>query len=59
MYSSEKKIHKNAEKKGCFTENQKAKYLFIKEDQHAGKVCKSLFSMEHGGQSDILQHKKN
>jgi hypothetical protein len=49
-------------KESVFTENLKAEYLFISKDQHAGKVfstiCKSLFSIEHGGRSNILQHKK-
>jgi hypothetical protein len=49
-------------RKCVFTENPKAEYPFINEDQHAGKVfctiCKSLFSIEHGGRSDILQYKK-
>jgi hypothetical protein len=49
-------------RKCVFTENLKAEYPFINEDQHAGKVfctiCKSLFSIEHGGRSDILQHNK-
>jgi hypothetical protein len=35
---------------------------FLKEDQQVGKVlcsiCKSQFSIEHGGRSDILQHVK-
>jgi hypothetical protein len=48
--------------KCVFTENLKAEYPFINEDQHVGKVfCtiyKSLFSTEHGGRSDILQHNK-
>jgi hypothetical protein len=48
--------------KCVFTENLKTEYPFINENQHAGKVfctiCKSLFSIEHWGRSDILQHKK-
>jgi hypothetical protein len=61
MYSWEKKTHKMP-KINVFTENLKAEYPFINEDQHAGKlfcaVCKSLFSVEHGGRFDIPQHKK-
>jgi hypothetical protein len=48
--------------KCIFTENLKAEYSFINEDQHVGKVfCtirKSLFSIEHISWSDILQHNK-
>jgi hypothetical protein len=44
-----------------FTESLEAVYLFLKEDQ-VGKVlcsiCKSQFSIEHGGCSNILQHIK-
>jgi hypothetical protein len=40
-------------RKCAFTENLKAEYLFINEDQHANH----LFSIEHEG-GDILQHKK-
>jgi hypothetical protein len=50
-------------KRRCvFTESLGAKYLFLKEDQQVGKVlcsiCKSQFSIERGGHSDILQHIK-
>jgi hypothetical protein len=50
-------------KRRCvFTESLKAEYLFLKEDQQVGKVlcciCKSQFSIQHGGHSDILQHIK-
>jgi hypothetical protein len=45
-----------------FTENLEAEYPFLKEDQQVGKVlcsiCKSQFSVQHGGLSDILQHIK-
>jgi hypothetical protein len=51
-----------SKRKCVFTENLKDEYPLINEDQHAGKVfcaiCKSLLSIEHGGRSDILQHKK-
>jgi hypothetical protein len=52
-----------AKKKRCvFTESLEAEYPFLKEDQQVGKVlsciCKSHFSMEHGGCSDLLQHIK-
>jgi hypothetical protein len=44
------------------TESLEAEYPFLKEDQKVGKVlcsiCKSQFSVEHGGRSDILQHIK-
>jgi hypothetical protein len=57
-----RKSIKMLKRKCAFTENPKAEYQFIKENQHAGKVfctiCKSLFSIEHGGLSDILQHNK-
>jgi hypothetical protein len=51
-------------KRQCvFTESLEAEYPFLKEDQQVGKVlcsiCKSQFSTEHGGCSDILQHIKN
>jgi hypothetical protein len=47
-------------KRRCvFTESLEAEYPFLKEDQQVGKVlfsiCKSQFSIEHGGRSDILQ----
>jgi hypothetical protein len=49
-------------RKFVFTENLKAEYPFINEYQHAvnvfSAICKSLFSIAHGGWSDILQHKK-
>jgi 2-oxoglutarate dehydrogenase complex dehydrogenase (E1) component-like enzyme len=50
-------------KRRCvFTESSEAEYPFLKEDQQVGKVlcfvCKSQFSIEHGGRSDILQHIK-
>jgi hypothetical protein len=50
-------------KRWCvFTENLEAQYPFLKEDQQVGKVlcsiCKSQFSIQHGGHSDILQHTK-
>jgi hypothetical protein len=39
-----------------------AEYPFLNEDQQVGKVlcsiCKSQFSIQHGGRSDILQHIK-
>jgi hypothetical protein len=42
------------------TESLEANYSFLKKDQQVGKVlcsiCKSQFSIEHGGRSDILQH---
>jgi hypothetical protein len=51
----------NAEKRRAFTENLEAEYSFLKEDQF-GKVlcsiCKSQFSSDHGGHSDILHHTK-
>jgi hypothetical protein len=54
--------HENAEKKCVFTKSLEAGYLFLKEGQQVGKVlcsiCKSQFSTEHGGRSDILQHIK-
>jgi hypothetical protein len=44
------------------TETLEAEYPFLKEDQQLGKVlcsiCKSEFSIEHGGRTDILQHIK-
>jgi hypothetical protein len=50
-------------KRRCvFTESLEAEYPFLKEDQQVRKVlcsiCKSQFSTEHGGRSDILQHIK-
>jgi hypothetical protein len=49
-------------KKCVFTESLEAEYPFLKEDQQVGKVlcsiCKSQFSIQHGGRSDILQHIK-
>jgi hypothetical protein len=50
-------------KRRCvFTESFEADYPFLKEDQQVGKmmcsVCKSQFSIEHGGRSDVLQHIK-
>jgi hypothetical protein len=50
-------------KRRCiFTESLEAEYPFLKEDQQMEKVlcfiCKSEFSVEHGGCSDILQHIK-
>jgi hypothetical protein len=45
-----------------FTESLEAEYPFLKEDQQVGKVqcsiCKSQFSIEHGGRCDIPQHIK-
>jgi hypothetical protein len=47
-------------KKKCFSSEFRAEYPFLKEDQQVGKVlcsiCKSQFSIKHGGRSDILQH---
>jgi hypothetical protein len=50
-------------KRSCvFTESLEAEYPFLKEDQQMVKVlcsfCKSQFSIEHGGRSDILQRIK-
>jgi 2-oxoglutarate dehydrogenase complex dehydrogenase (E1) component-like enzyme len=49
------------EKEGIFLESLEAKHPFLKEHQ-VGKVlcsiCKSQFSTQHGGRSDILQHIK-
>jgi hypothetical protein len=50
-------------KRRCvFTESLEVEYPFLKEDNQMGKVlysiCKSKFSIEHGGRSDILQHIK-
>jgi hypothetical protein len=50
-------------KRRCvFTESLEAEYWFLKEDQQVVKVlcciCKSQFSVEHGGCSGILQHIK-
>jgi hypothetical protein len=49
-------------RKCVFTESLKAEYLFLKEGQQVGRVlcsiCKSQFSVEHGGRSDVLQHIK-
>jgi hypothetical protein len=50
-------------KRWCvFTESLEAECPFLKEDQQVGKVlcsiCKSEFSIEHGGHSNILQHIK-
>jgi hypothetical protein len=50
-------------KRRCgFTGSLEAEYPFLKEDQQVGKVlcsiCKSQFSIHHGGHSDILQHIK-
>jgi hypothetical protein len=49
-------------KRCVFTESLEAEYPFLKEDRQVGKVlcssCKSQFSVEHGGLSDILQHIK-
>jgi hypothetical protein len=50
-------------KRRCvFTERLEAEYPFVKEDQQVGKVlcsiCKSQFSLENGGHSDILLHIK-
>jgi hypothetical protein len=45
-----------------FTESFETENLFLKEDQQVEKVlcfiCKSQFSIEHGGCSDTLQHIK-
>jgi hypothetical protein len=50
-------------KRRCvFAESLEAEYTFLKEGQQVGKVlcsiCKSQFSTEHGGHSDILQYIK-
>jgi hypothetical protein len=50
-------------KRRCvFTESLEAEYPFLKEDQQMGKllcsICKSQFSIQHGGRSDIPQHIK-
>jgi hypothetical protein len=50
-------------KKMCvFTESLEAEYQFLKEYQQVGKVlcsiCKSQFSTEYRGRSNILQHTK-
>jgi hypothetical protein len=50
-------------KRRCvFAESLEAKYPFLKEDQQMEKVlysiCKSNFSIEHGGCSNILQYIK-
>jgi hypothetical protein len=50
-------------KRRCvFTESFEAEYPFLKEDQQVGKVlcciCKSHFSIDHSGRSDILHHIK-
>jgi hypothetical protein len=54
--------HQNAKTKRVFTESLKAECPFLQEDQQVGKVlcsiCKSQFSVQHGGRSDILQHIK-
>jgi hypothetical protein len=46
----------------CFHWETDAEYPFLKEDQQVGNVlcsiCKSQFSIEHGGHSTILQHIK-
>jgi hypothetical protein len=49
-------------KRRCvFTERFEAEYPFLK-DQQVGKllcsICKSQFSIEHGGPCNILQHFK-
>jgi hypothetical protein len=45
--------------KNVFTESLEAEYPFLKEDQQVEKVlcsiCKSQFSIQHGGCSDIQQ----
>jgi hypothetical protein len=45
-----------------FTESLEAEHTFLKEEQQVEKVlcsvCKSQFSVEHGGRSDIQQHIK-
>jgi hypothetical protein len=45
-----------------FTESLEAQCPFLKEDQQVGKVlffiCKSQFSIQHGGRSAIQQHMK-
>jgi hypothetical protein len=45
-----------------FTESLATEYPFLKEDQQVGKVlrsiCKSQFSIDHGGHTNILQHIK-
>jgi hypothetical protein len=50
-------------KRRCvFTESLEAEYPFLKEDQQMEKllctICKSQFSIEHRGHSNILQHFK-
>jgi hypothetical protein len=55
-------IVKMPKRRCVFTESLEAEYPFLKEDQQVAKVlcsiCKSQFSIEHGGRSDILQHIK-
>jgi hypothetical protein len=45
-----------------YTESLEAEYLFLKDVQQVAKVlctiCKSQFSVHHGGCSNILQHIK-
>jgi hypothetical protein len=54
--------HQNAKRRCVFTESLEAEYPILREGQQVGKVlcciCKSQFSVEHGGRSDILQHTK-
>jgi hypothetical protein len=50
-------------KRRCvFTDSLEAEYPFLKENQQGGKVlcsiCKSEFSIELGGHSNIQQHMK-
>jgi hypothetical protein len=53
---------KMPKRKCVFTDSLELEYPFSKEDQQVEKVlcsiCKSQFSIEHGGGSDILQHIK-
>jgi hypothetical protein len=57
-----RKIFKMLKRRCVFTESLEAEFPFLKEDQQVGEVpssiCKSQFSVEHGGRSDVLQHIK-
>jgi hypothetical protein len=47
------------QKRSVFAESIEAEYPFLKEDQQVRKVlcsiCKSQFSTQHRGRSDVLQ----